>query len=226
MPMRRFALLPLLVLLAAAPPAAERRFLVTSFDRLRVEGQVDVELAPGSPGAVASGDRAAIDALSVRIDSGTLVVRPGEGGSGVPHLRLTAPAVGAVQVNGGGHVRVAQVKGDRVDLTVNGGGTLEVADVAARDLALTLSGTGAITAAGKADRVRARSFGAGSIDAARLTAGDAVLVSQSSGDLSVAARYTARATALGTGAIRVGGRPECHVSGPGPVECAGTAKRD
>lgn len=224
--MRCLALLPLLLTLAAAAPPDQRKLLVTSFDRLRVEGQVEVELSPGSPGAVATGDRAALDALSVRVDAGTLVVRHGTGSGGVPHVRLTAPAVRAVQVNGGGRVRIAQVRGDRVDLTVNGGGTLEVADVAAHDLALTLSGTGMITAAGKAERVRARSFGAGSIDAARLTAGEAVLVSQSSGDISVAARYTARATALGTGAIRIGGRPECHVSGSGPVECAGTTRQD
>ncbi|HVJ03234.1 MAG TPA: DUF2807 domain-containing protein, partial [Sphingomonas sp.] len=169
--MRRLALLPLLLTLAAAAPADQRKFLVTSFDRLRVEGQVEIELAPGSPGAVAIGDRAALEALSIRVDAGTLVVRPGTGGSGVPHVRLTAPAVRAVMVNGGGRVRVAQVRGDRVDFTVNGGGTLEVSDVTAGDLALTLSGTGAITAAGKADRLRARSFGAGSIDAARLTTG-------------------------------------------------------
>lgn len=224
--MRRFALLPLFLTLAAAAPVDQRKFLVTSFDRLRVEGQVEIELAPGSPGAVATGDRAALEALSVRVDAGTLVVRPGTGGGEVPHVRLTAPAVRAVMVNGGGRVRVAQVRGDRVDLTVNGGGTLEVVDVTAGDLALTLSGTGAITAAGKADRLRARSFGAGSIDAARLTAGEAVLISQSSGDISAAARYTARATALGTGAIRIGGRPECHISGSGPVECAGAPRPD
>jgi hypothetical protein len=223
--MRRLA--PLLLLtLAAAAPADERSFLVTGFDRLRVEGPIEVEVATGSPAATATGERRALDALLVRVDAGTMVVRPGNDGSGVPRVRVTVPALRGVFVNGSGRVRIAAARGSRVDLSLNGAGTLDVGDVAAGDLNVTLTGGGTMSLAGKAERARVRSYGAGSVDAARLTAGEATLVSESSGDIGVTARYSARATALGTGTIRIGGKPECRVSGPGPIECGGTMQRD
>lgn len=223
--MRCLALLPLLML-AAAAPAEERRFLVTGFERLRVEGPIEVEVEPGSPAATATGERRAIEALSIQVDAGTMVVRPGNQGEGLPRVRVSVPALRGVIVNGGGKVRIAQARGSRVDLALSGAGTLDVADVAADDLNVTLTGGGTIALAGKAERARVRSYGAGSVDAARVTAGEAVLVSESSGNIGITARYLARATALGTGAIRVGGKPECRVRGPGPVECAGTMQRD
>lgn len=223
--MRWVALLPLLTL-AAAAPADERRFLITGFDRLRVEGPIEVEVVTGSPGASATGEWRALEALQVRVDAGTMVVRPGNAGTGVPRVRVTAPALRGVLVTGGAQVRVAAARSNRVDLSLSGAGTLDVGDVAASDLIVTLTGGGTVTLAGTVDRARVRSYGAGSVDAARLTAGEATLVSESSGDIRITARYLARATALGTGAIRIGGKPECRVSGPGPVECGGTMERD
>jgi hypothetical protein len=216
--MRWPALFPLLTL-AAAAPADERRFLITNFERLRVEGPIEVEVVAGSPGATATGDRRALEALTVRVDSGTMVVRPGSEGTGVPRVRVSVPALRGVIVNGAGQVRIAEARGNRVDLALSGAGTLEVANVAATDLIVTSTGGGTLTLAGKAERARVRSYGTGSIDGARLTAGEATLISESSGNLTLGARYLARATALGTGTVRVLGRPECRVNGPGPVEC-------
>lgn len=141
-------------------------------------------------------------------------------------MRVSVPALRGVIVNGGGTVRIAQVRGNRVDLSLSGAGTLDVADVVAGDLIVTLTGGGTVTLAGKAERARVRSHGAGSVDAARMTAGEATLVSESSGNIGITARYLAQATALGTGAIRIDGKPECRVRGPGPVECGGTMQRD
>ena len=216
--MRCLARLPLLTL-AAAAPADERSYLVTSFERLRVEGPVEVEMVAGSPAASASGERRALDALEVRVEAGTMTVRSNNEWQGVPRVRVATPALRAVLINGGGRARVAAVRGNRVDLSVSGAGSLDVADVAAGDLVVTLTGTGAINLAGKAERARVQSYGTGSVEAARLTAGEATLVSQSSGNIEMAARYLARATAFGTGAIRVSGSPECKVAGPGPVTC-------
>lgn len=226
--MRAIALLPLLPLLtlAAAAPEPERSFLVTGFERLRVDGPVEVEVAAGPSSAKAIGERRAIEALSVRVDAGTMTVRPASDTPEVVRLRVTVPALRGVIVNGGARVRVARTQAARVDLSVNGAGSIDVADVAASDVIVTLSGAGSLTLAGKADRARVRSYGTGSIDAARLTAGEATLVSESGGDIAITARYSARATALGTGSIRVLGKPECRTSGPGPIQCGGADQRD
>ncbi|MEI9850480.1 MAG: DUF2807 domain-containing protein [Sphingomonas sp.] len=89
-----------------------------------------------------------------------------------------------------------------------------------------LTGTGAVTLAGRTMRARIRSNGAGGVDGGGLDTGDAVVVAESAGDTRLAVRYTARVMALGGGTVRILGKPECRISGPGPVECAGKIVRN
>jgi hypothetical protein len=228
--MRPLLLAPLLILVAAAPAAQERRFMVSSFERLRVDGPFEVEVVPGGFGATASGDRVALEQVTVRNSGDTLVVSGGpmawSSRKGVlPRLRITVPALRGVTLNGGARVRVAQMRGSRVELVQTGAGALEVASIRADDMTASLVGTGAMTLAGAAARLRMRNTGAGSIDASGLTVGDATISSESSGDIRVAVRFSARATALGSGGIRIAGKPECTVRGPGPIECGETNRQ-
>lgn len=227
--MRALALLlPLLLIGATAPD--ERSFLVSRFERLRIDGPFEVEVTgSGSPRASAEGERRALGRLAIRVEGSTLIVSAGaEGWNAVggerletPRVRISAPDLRAIAINGGGRVRVTGMEAARIDLSVNGAGTLDVSGVEAGDLNAILTGTGAMSLSGTAQRVRLRSNGAGSIDAGALTAGDATIVAESSGDTRAAARYNARVFALGGGTVSVGGTAECAVSGGGPVECAG-----
>ncbi|MET0246658.1 MAG: DUF2807 domain-containing protein [Sphingomonas sp.] len=231
-----YRLAPLLLLgltASAAPVAQDRTFLVSGFDRLRVDGPFQVELVVGPTRATATGDPQALQRLQVRVDGGTLVVGAGTEGWGratgaavaPPRITLSTPALRTVLVNGGGQVRVAAMKGARIDLGLNGGGSLVVAGIDAADLGVTLTGTGTMTLAGSTRQVRVRSNGAGSIDAAGLTAGDAVLVSESSGGLRIGVRYSAQVFAMGLGPVEIDGKPECRISGSGPVRCDGRVTR-
>jgi hypothetical protein len=187
----------------------------------------------GSPGAVAAGEAAALDRLQLRVDGGTLVVGHGAGGFAprpgealrLPRLRISALSLRGVLLNGGARVRIAEMRAARVDLALNGGGSLDVAAIRADNLNATLTGTGAMTIGGTAGEARVRSYGAGSIDAGRLVAGDATLISESSGDIRMEVRYSARIIAMGAGSVSVTGKPECRISGSGPVECGGTVRR-
>ncbi|MDT8759301.1 DUF2807 domain-containing protein [Sphingomonas psychrotolerans] len=228
--MRPLVLLPLVVLTAAAP-AQERRFMVGGFERLRVDGPFEVEVVPGIPGAVATGDRAALDQVMVRSSGDTLVVSggplswTGRKGATLPQVRVFARSLRGVALNGGAKVRIAEMHGAQVELLQAGAGSLEVASIRADELNANLTGTGPITLAGTAGRVRIRNYGTGSIDASVLTANDASLNSSSSGDIRIHVRFTARATALGSGGISITGKPECILRGPGPMECSGTVIR-
>lgn len=229
--MRPLLLAPLL-LVAAAAPEDERRFMATSFDRLRVDGPFEVEVVSGTPAAVATGSRAALDQVQVRVDSGVMVVSSGvpswdarKGGNiATAKVRISVPSLRAVTANGSARVHVGAMRGARVDLSLNGSGSLDIASVGADDLSVSLSGTGTMTIAGRARRARLRGYGTGSIDAAGVTADEVTVINESAGPIRIAARTTARATALGSGAIEIGGTPECHVAGSGPVTCAGSAK--
>lgn len=229
--MRSLLLAPLFLLTAAAP-AEERRFMVSSFERLRVDGPFEVEVVTGPPRAVATGGRVALDQIAVRTNGETLVVSAGplawanaKGPTSLPRLTISVPALRTATLNAGARVKVAEMRGSRVELVLSGAGSLDVGAVRADDLIVNLTGSGAITLAGTAARARMRNYGAGSIDAAALSAGEANLTSDGSGTIRVDVRYTARASALGSGAIDITGKPECILRGPGPMTCTGTVRR-
>ncbi len=221
-------LAPLLLLVAAASPADDKRFMVTGFDRVRVDGPFQVEIVTGSPGATASGDPKALDHVAIRVDGSTLIVNTGTIGwelraveaPGTVRIRVSVPALKGLAIRGGAQVEVAAMRGGRIDLGLNGAGSIAVRDLRADDLFVTLTGSGAITLAGSTARARVRSFGEGSVAAEALTAGEAVLIGESKGDLRIGVRYSAQVNTRGPGKVSVLGQASCKVIGSGPVDCA------
>lgn len=230
----RILLIPLVLLAAGAAPAAEeRRVLLTGFDRIRVDGPFAVHVVAGSPGATISGDRRAIERVSVRNQGGVLVVSRGtqtsEGWSGseaMATVTVAVPRLRTANINGGGKLEIDRIEGQRVELGINGAGSLRVAQLAADQLVTTLTGTGLIElGAGTARTARFMNYGAGSIDAAGLAVNDLTVHSQSAGDGNFTARFTASLSVLGTGAVRVAGNAACKIAGPGPASCVKTGRR-
>lgn len=223
--------MPLALLFVAAPAQAdERSFLLTGFDRIRVEGPFQVEVTTGgSAGASAEGDVHALNSVNVRVNGTTLVITRGIATSDgypdavrtLPKLTVSTPQLRGLVLGGGGHVTVSRMAAQRVDLSLTGAGSIDVGEVDADQLNATLAGTGALNLAGRALDARFRSDGAGSIDAEGLSVGTLTVNAQSAGDSSFTARTTATITALGSGTVRVGGTATCSVQGASPVECAG-----
>ncbi len=225
--MIRFALL--LVAVTATPALAdERRFMLSGFERIRVEGPFEVEVTTGtSASAVASGDARALDSVNIRVDGRTLVVAPGVNGwggypgtaRGVARVRVSTPVLRGVVVIGGATVKIDRMAGQRVDVALSGSGSLSVATIAADRLDAALIGTGSVTLAGSALQARFQSNGAGAFAADALLARALTVNSQSAGDSRFSARDTATISATGRGAVRVSGSPSCIVNGTAPVEC-------
>lgn len=221
-----------LALLAVPAAAAERRQTLTNFDRVRVDGPYEVQVTTrATPLARVSGDPRALDLVEVRVEGGTLVVRPNTAGwserpraSGVPAplIRLQTRDLRSLSVVGGGKLGVTgPVAAPRVDLTVTGAGRLAVPGLAAGEVVATLIGTGAISLGGTAQRARLIGNGAGEIAAAGLTVGDVVVRTEGSTAVTVTARYTATANSTGVGAIEILGKPDCRVRAQagGPIRC-------
>src|SRR3954465_10497005 len=82
--MTRTALFALLIAAAAAPAAAaERNYPVTDFDRVQVEGPYEVVLVTGTgSGARATGSAAALERVTVEVQSGVLKIHPNRSGWG------------------------------------------------------------------------------------------------------------------------------------------------
>lgn len=225
---------PLLVLAAlgsAAPlVAADRTFSTASFDRVRIEGPYEVQIATGkAPGARATGDERALDALTITLEGQTLIVRarPLAIGERPPPPRvplvvmLTTPGLRSANVNGGGRLAIARMAGQRLDLSVNGAGSLAVTGIEADQLVATVIGSGTMTLSGRSGRARYQLSGPGTVEASGLIANDLIARSEGNGETHAAARYTADVTSTGLGAITVAGKPACKIksSGGGPILC-------
>ncbi|WP_447727448.1 GIN domain-containing protein [Sphingomonas koreensis] len=228
--MRTVLLIPLALLAAGSAPAPEeRRVLLTGFDRIRIDGPFEVRVVAGPPSATVSGDRRAVERVSIRNQGGVLVVGVSiatwEGWrdkEGLAAITVAVPRLRAANINGGGKLDIANIAGQRVDLGVNGAGSLTVRNLAADQLVTTLTGTGIVRVdAGSVRTARFMSYGAGSIEAAGLAVNDLTVHSQSAGDSRFSARFTANVSTLGTGSVRVEGNAACRLAGPGPASCAG-----
>ena len=220
-------------LIAAAPVhAAERHYVVTSFDRVRIDGPFEVHLTTrGAPAATADGSPRATDALSIRVEGTTLIVSAGTGGwreipvrgtVDAPIIRLSAPSLRSATVVGGGSLTIdGVVAAQRVDLNVTGSGTLSVGALDADQLNATLLGSGTMTLGGRGGRVRLMASGSGVLDAAALRGDDVLVRLDGSGSALATARYTADATSSGVGGVTIYGKPACKVKATvgGPISC-------
>ncbi|PZQ62018.1 MAG: hypothetical protein DI544_05335 [Sphingomonas taxi] len=204
------------LLLAAPTDAAERRWPIGSVERLRIDAPMAVQVTTGAGTGMRAStpDPAALDALDVRVDGGTLTVRVRSGAPLLGMITIATPRLESVAVFAPAAVSVDAMRGDRVTLSVAGAGSLHVARIEADTLTATLVGEGTITAAGRARDVRLAGNGPGTLDAGDLSADQ--LTVQAAGDLIVraAARYAAQVSAGKDAQVRVRGRPRCTVRAP------------
>ena len=226
------ALLPILIAFAAPAAAAERNVIVTSFDRLRVEGPFDVRVTTRhAPSARVEGNVRATDGVSVRVEGTTLIVTTGPKGwdevpvigkPGTPIIYLGTLSLRSAAVVGGGQVRVdGALRGQRIDLQVTGSGALKIDAIDADWVNATVLGSGAMTLGGRGARVRLIASGAGTIDAGALRGDDLTVRLDGAGAIQASARYTADAISTGIGAVTIYGKPACRVKAAagGPISC-------
>ena len=220
----------LLALSAAPASAADRRYTVTDFDRIQVDGPFQVSVVTGRAGsAKASGSNAAIERVSIEVQGRTLKVRanrsawggyPGEG-AGPVRIELSMHALRGAALSGSGGLAIDKAKAMRLDLSVSGSGRIEVGTVEADMLDVGLLGSGRIAVAGKVKTLRATIQGSGDLAGDGLVVEDAQINSSTSGTIAVAVRRAATVTSTGPGDTKIIGRPACTVraSGSGNVLC-------
>jgi hypothetical protein len=219
-------------LLAASAPAvaAERTYSVTDFDRIQVEGPYEVVVASGgTASAHATGSTAALERVTIEVQSGVLKVRanrsawggyPGDA-AGPVRIAVSTRDLRGATVIGAGTLRIDRVRGLRADLSVSGSGRIDIARVEADTLNLGIIGSGRIAATGSAKQVRATVQGSADLAAGALVADDLVLNAETAGNIAIAARRTAKVKSSGSGLVEVSGSAACTVTslGAGQVRC-------
>ncbi len=228
-----------LALLALAAPAyaAERRYAVTDFDRVIVEGPFVVRLVPGRTStAVARGEQRALEALTVDSQGKTLRIRrnrsswggyPGRDAAGPVVVELATRNLRSARLVGPGRLEIEGAKGMEIELVLQGGGQISASGIEADKLSLGLVGSGRMDVAGTVEAVAVNVDGSGNIDAGRLRAENVTVTAATAGTVTVAASETAVIDANGVGTVQVIGRPDCTVRGlaAGMVRCGPSNQR-
>ena len=222
---RLFAAVAALLALAAAAPAAavDRRFPLTDFDRITVEGPYIVRLrVGGATTATASGSQAALDRVTLDVTGSMLRIRrnrnywggnPGAQESPVT-IELGTRALRSARLLGPARLEIDRIEGLRVDLAVQGSGRIVVGEVEADNVSVGMAGSGTIELAGRAESLTADIQGSGDFDAAGLVVENATVQAATSGNIALTATETVSVTALGLGTVEIGGGGACTLRGP------------
>ncbi len=213
----------LAALVAAASPLAARGAQVEGdghkvttvrelppFDRVRLEGAIDVAVKVGGPQRVSvllDGNLQQL--LETRVEGHTLVVSSGRGlrWHGPGRVDVAVPALRGFAIEGSGDVTIEGGEGD-LELAVDGSGDFAWSGRAAK-LRAAIQGSGDVKLAGTAQALAAEVEGSGNVRARGLTAGSARIRVEGSGDVEV---------------TLAGGTLDAEVSGSGDVRWWGDAK--
>ncbi|WAC22482.1 GIN domain-containing protein [Blastomonas sp. SL216] len=222
------------VLWPNAVSAAERRYTLANFDKVRIEGDVAVEItSDAAPRAIASGDSRALEALTVEVQGGTLLIRRARTNAPVerrarrttpdalPLVRVGARSVQALTLRGHGSARLDRLVGAKPSATVDGNGSAEIGAVKAEALAVTVTGSGSLKIAGDADTARTMMLGDGLFDAKGLKLSALDFTSEGPVRARMLVNGPARIVANGDAEISVRGKAACTVrqTGNGRIDC-------
>jgi hypothetical protein len=221
--------------LALPAAAAERRYPITDFDRIVVEGPFIVRLTTGGASfARASGTQQALDRVTIDSQGQTLRIRVNRSAWGgdagardpLPVIELGTRRIRSARVVGPGSLAIDRAEAMRLDLVVEGSGRLEVAAIAADTLSLGLRGSGRLDLAGRAATLRADIQGSGDLSARPLRAETATLAAATSGEVTLTVGRAVTVEANGLGPVSIEGTPACTVRGlnAGQVRCGAAGR--
>lgn len=222
---------------AAAPAAAgERRYSVTDFDRIVVEGPFAVRISTGRPtSALATGSQQALERVSVEVQGRTLRIRPNRSGwggypgaaAGPVAIEVSTRDLRAASVAGAGSLSIDRARGLRFDLAVEGSGRIAAPEIAVDHLLVGLIGSGRIEVGGTARELRANVHGWSEFDGSALRTQGAAIVTDTAGRVAVAVDRQATVTASGIGEVEIVGAAACTVRGlsAGQVRCGNGDRR-
>ncbi|MET0248626.1 MAG: DUF2807 domain-containing protein [Sphingobium sp.] len=211
--------------------AATRGFSITSFDAIRVEAPVTVNLITGKgASARAEGDADMLERLRLDVSGRLLVVRAvraasngGGKSGGRATISLSTGMLDRIILVGGGSITVNRLAGLRAEIVSGGNGDVAVAAVAVDQLNVALAGGGKVALAGRAGTATIRVTGPGSVAAEGLHIRNATVGNEGPGSIRLDAAVTAKVTASGAGDVIVTGKAACIVvnRGTGRIACGG-----
>jgi hypothetical protein len=220
-----------LAALAAPAGAATRKFGVSGFDRIRVDGPFRVRLATGvAPFAQATASSSgALEGVAIEVQGRTLIVRanrsswggyPGEA-AGPVEVSIGTHELTAAWLNGSGTLEIDKLRGLSFDLSVQGSGAASVAAIEVDQFKTAVSGTAAVSLAGRALKLTATVHGVSTLQAIGLSIKDATFSLSGPTTVRATVTETAKISARGPSSVELSGSPACTIKAAGSANVTG-----
>jgi hypothetical protein len=225
------AALAALLLLAAPAGAATRTYTVPSFDHIRVDGPYQVSLKTNvAPFARASGSQQALDAVSIKVEGNTLIVRSNPSGAwggypgqerGPVTIEIGTPDLANALVNGAGTLNIDRVKGLKFNFSVQGSGMLTIAHADVDQMRALLDGSASARLGGQAANVNASIRGTSTFDAESLAIKDVTIAAEGPTVVRANVSNSAKIDARGLTTVAITGGAACTVKTEGSATVTG-----
>ncbi len=235
----RFATLVLAAVLLSpqSVAAADRTYLMGSFDDIIVIGDMQVNLTTGkAPSAKASGDPRMLDALRIERTGRTLKIRMQQvlnNDKAVPAkepliVNIANARVRNIALRGNAVIKVNAIEEQaQAQIGINGGGEIQVGKLNADTLAVDLSGPGNISVvSGRVRSSRVIIQGTGTYAAPGLSTRTLRLTQNGNANSSASVEEKADILNTGAGSIQITGKGLCFISkaGDATITCSHTGK--
>ncbi|APG63300.1 hypothetical protein LPB140_11470 [Sphingorhabdus lutea] len=210
--------------------AAERRFLIASFNEVVVEGNLNVNIITGKPiSVIGNGEHSILSELHFNLVGDKLTVRLSERGRQLVvkakeplMINLATKEMKSITINGNSSVKLDKLKAAKARIQIFGSGIVNVDNIETDNLNAIVQGNGNINiASGKGDRAIIILNGAGMINANAFTAQTAEITHSGPAQSRMNVAKTATIMNQGTGIINISGKAQCIIKAgnSGSVSC-------
>ena len=198
---------------------------VTGFNRLIVQGPIDVRLHSGdAQQVVVHADDNIAPLIETKLEGEALVVGLRAGASYRTrtsiYVKLQSREMRSVVLRGSGEVRADRIDTEVFEATIQGSGDIRIETVQAEVVAVSIAGNGDFRAAGTATSVGVVIDGAGDVYCDKLQAKVVAVRIRGSGDARVHAGDELKVHIDGSGDVRYRGEPRVtrQITGSGSVK--------
>lgn len=225
------------LLFSGAAQAAERRILVSSFDDVVIDGDMQISIETGkSPSARATGDQRLLDLLKMDRVGDTLRIRmtaPVNNDRSKPikeplRIFITNRHVRDILLRGNARLDVTAIKQDGPSkLNLLGSGEIKLGSLNVDKFDANIVGNGRlIIGSGMVRTSKVTIEGGADFDAPGLTSRQLSLAHNGNANTATAVQESAEIDNSGSGSIRITGKGACFVRTPGQATITCTKRTD
>jgi hypothetical protein len=217
-----------LAAIAAPAQAAERKYSISSFEDVRIIGNINVIITTdrGVSASAEAADRETLDRVELNKSGKQLIVsvkpkasQDGRFSEDEPvAVRLSSYVIKSITHSGSGTVSLDKLGGRDPKARINGFGVLTINAVDGDTLDLIMNGGGQMVIAGRATKGQITMLGSSILDGSQLTLETLDLTQRGPASSHVFVEKEVTISNSGTGRIQIDGRPNCSVKSGGSAQ--------